>query len=95
VFKHKKDLNLNDEKPLPVFVIRVLTKEIIEVVLNVYLKLKENKKRVLFSIKAINFRMKCNQFDQEVDYKVQFFPKNSFTCIRLIVKVFKHKERKQ
>jgi hypothetical protein len=45
VFKHKKDFNLNDEKPLPVFVIRVLTKEIIEVVRNVHLKLKENKKK--------------------------------------------------
>jgi len=32
--------------------------------------------------------MKCNQFDQELDYKVQCFPKNSFTGI---VKVFKHK----
>ena len=57
MFKHKKDLNLNDEKPLPVFVIRVLTKEIIEVARNVNLKLKENEKRVLFPIKEINFRM--------------------------------------
>jgi hypothetical protein len=36
--------------------------------------------------------MKCNQFEQEVDYKVQCFPKNSFTGLRRIVKVFKHKK---
>ena len=36
--------------------------------------------------------MKYNQFEQEVDYKVQCFPKNSFTGLRRIVKVFKHKK---
>lgn len=55
VFKHKKDFNLNDEKPLPVFVIRVLTKEIIKVVRNINLKLKENKKKSLISNKSNQF----------------------------------------
>lgn len=36
--------------------------------------------------------MKCDKFDQEVDYEVQCFPKNSFTGMRRIVKVFKHKK---
>ena len=59
VFKHKKDFNLNNEKPLRVFVIRVLTKEIIKVVRNVNLKLKENKKNSLISNKS-------NQFEDEM-----------------------------
>ena len=59
VFKHKKDFNLNNEKLLRVFVIRVLTKEIIKVVRNVNLKLKENKKKSLISNKS-------NQFEDEM-----------------------------
>jgi hypothetical protein len=55
VFKHKKDFNLNNEKLLRVFVIRVLTKEIIKVVRNVNLKLKENKKKSLISNKSNQF----------------------------------------
>ena len=59
VLKHKKDLNLNIEKPLPVFVIRGLKNAIIkEAVRNVNLKLKENKKNLISN--------KSNHFQNEM-----------------------------